>query len=150
MTGQPFDGHLSNSLRIGDADRERAQALLADHYAAGRLDKDEYDQRLDQIWGARTHAELMPVFRDLPGPGGPDPRRPSGPYSTPAGRARFAPPASRGWARRIPGPLLVLLAALAAVVVLAHLPLILVGLGVWFFFLRGGACGSRMHPSRRW
>ena len=92
----------------------------------------------------------MPVFRDLPGPGGPTPgarrartrRRPR--------RARFAPPASRGWARRIPGPLLVLLVVLGVVAVLANLPLILVGLGVWFFFLRGGACGSRMHPSRRW
>jgi hypothetical protein len=46
--------------------------------------------------------------------------------------------------------LLVLLVALGVVAVLANLPLILVGLGVWFFFFRGGACGSRMHPSRRW
>ena len=50
-------------LRIGDADRERAQAILGDHYAAGRLDKDEYDQRLDQIWAARTRAELAPQLR---------------------------------------------------------------------------------------
>lgn len=150
MTGQPFDGHFSDGLRIGDADRERAQARLADHYAAGRLGKDEYDERLDQIWAARTHAELMPVFRDLPGPGGPAPRRAPGPYSTPTSRARFAPPPARAWVRRLPGPLLVLLVALGVVAVLANLPLILVGLGVWFFFFRGGTCGSRMHPSRRW
>ena len=31
-------GEPSDALRIGDADRERAQALLADHFAAGRLD----------------------------------------------------------------------------------------------------------------
>ncbi len=147
MTGQPLDGRFPDGLRIGDADRERAQARLADHFAAGRLDKDEYDERLDQVWAARTHAELVPVFRDLPGPGGPDPR---GPYSTPTSRARLGPPPSRGWARRIPAPLLVLLVALGVVAVLAHLPLILVGLGVWFFFVRGGACGSRLHPSRRW
>jgi hypothetical protein len=148
--GQFPDGQFPEGLRIGDADRERAQARLADHYAAGRLDKDEYDQRLDQIWGARTHAELMPVFRDLPGPGGPDPRRSAAAYSTPSSRARFTSPPSRGWARRLPGPLLVLLVALGVVVVLTNLPLILVGLGVWFFFFRGGACGSRMHSSRRW
>ncbi len=150
MTGQPLDGHFSDGLRIGDADRERAQARLADHYAAGRLDKDEYNERLDQIWAARTRAELTPVFRDLPGPGGPAPQPARGPFSTPTSRARFAPPPSRSRARRLPGPLLVLLVALGVVVALANLPLILVGLGVWFFFLRGGACGSRTHPSRRW
>ena len=142
MSAQP-------GLRIGDADRERAQAMLADHYAAGRLDKDEYDQRLDQIWAARTRAELAPVFGDLPGA----PRPPSGTaYSTAAGRARFnPPPRSRSWARRIPMPLLVLLVVLGVLLALANLPWILVGLGVWFFFFRGGACGARrVHASRRW
>ena len=142
MSAQP-------GLRIGDADRERAQAMLADHYAAGRLDKDEYDQRLDQIWAARTRAELAPVFGDLPGA----PRPPGGTaYSTAAGRARFnPPPRSRPWARRIPMPLLVLLVVLGALLALANLPWILVGLGVWFFFFPGGACGARrVHASRRW
>lgn len=134
-------------LRIGDADRERAQAILADHYAAGRLDKDEYDQRLDQIWAARTRAELAPVFLDLPGA----PRPPGGAaYSTAAGRARFNPP-PRSWASRMPAPLLVLLVVLGVIAVMANLPLILVGLGVWFFFFRGAGCGARrVHPSRRW
>ena len=138
-------------LRIGDADRERAQAKLADHYAAGRLDKDEYDQRLDQIWAARTRAELAPVFLDLPGA----PRPPAGTaYSTAAGRARFNPPPrsrARSWASRMPAPLLVLLVVLGVAVALANLPLILIGLGVWFFFFRGGACGARrVHQSRHW
>jgi Domain of unknown function (DUF1707) len=144
MSSQP-------GLRIGDADRERAQAMLADHYAAGRLDKDEYDQRLDQIWAARTRAELAPVFLDLPGAA-----RASGgaPYSAAAGRARFNPaPRSgvRSWTSRMPAPLLVLLVVLGAIAVMANLPLILVGLGVWFFFFRGAGCGARrVHPSRRW
>lgn len=141
-------------LRIGDADRERAQALLADHYAAGRLDKDEYDLRLDQIWAARTRAELAPVFTDLPGasrPPGADGRQYSTAYSTAAGRARFnPPPRARSWASRLPAPLLVLLVVLGSIVALANLPIILVGLGVWFFFLRGGACSRRVHSSRRW
>ncbi len=135
-------------LRIGTADRERAQAILGDHYAAGRLDKDEYDQRLDQIWAARTRAELAPVFRDLPGA----PRPPGRPvYSTAAARARFNPPPRRSWLGRMPTPLLVLLVVLGAVAVMANLPLILVALGVWFFFFRG-SCGStrRMHSGRHW
>ncbi len=45
-------------LRIADSDRERAMADLAMHYADGRLDHEEYDERLDAIWTARTRADL--------------------------------------------------------------------------------------------
>ncbi len=104
----------SEQLRIGDAEREQAQSRLSDHYAAGRLDHDEYSQRLDQVWAARTRAELDPVFGDLPGPGSPrvrprvvplldagratthdgpaTPREPAaGAAAGPAGRARCGP-----------------------------------------------------------
>ena len=46
----------------------------------------------------------------------------------------------------MPLPLLVVLVVLGAVVVATNLPWILVGLGVWFFFVRGGGC--RSHPRR--
>jgi len=138
----------SADVRIGDAERERAQSTLSDHYAAGRLDHDEYSERLDRIWAARTRAELDPVFTDLPGAAGPSPH-PSYPFSTPASRR----PASttRHRSSRPPLPLLVLLLVLGTIAVATHLPLILVGLGVWFFFLRGGGCRSQAwsHP-RRW
>ena len=55
-------------IRIGDADRERAMADLAMHYADGRLDHEEYDERLDAIWTARTKADLRVLFDDLPRP----------------------------------------------------------------------------------
>jgi len=55
-------------LRIADSDRERAMADLAMHYADGRLDHEEYDERLDAIWTARTHADLRVLFDDLPRP----------------------------------------------------------------------------------
>jgi hypothetical protein len=42
---------------------------------------------------------------------------------------------------------LVLLAVLLAVTMVTHLPLILVGIGVWFLLSRG-SCGPRHH--RRW
>jgi len=141
-----MSAHPEERLRIGDAERERAQARLADHYAEGRLDHDEYSQRLDQVWAARTRAELDPVFADLPG-GGPGPRA-AYPYSTPASRRPSA--ATRSRRPRPPLPLMVLLVVLAGVAVVTHLPWILVGLGVWFFFLRGGGCHGRAVHSRRW
>jgi hypothetical protein len=136
---------MSPEVRIGDAEREQAQADLGEHYAAGRLDHDEYSQRLDQVWAARTRSELAPVFRDLPGPG---PMGATGiggavgAWSTPAQRRTSMPPRRPG--PRVPVPLLVLLVVLGVVAVVTHLPIILIGLGVWFFFLRGGAhCRSR-------
>ena len=55
-------------LRIGDAERERAATALGEHYAQGRITAEEHTERLEQVWAARTRAELQPVFRDLPGP----------------------------------------------------------------------------------
>jgi hypothetical protein len=55
-------------IRISDNDRERAMADLAMHYADGRLDHEEYDERLDAIWTARTRADLAVLFDDLPRP----------------------------------------------------------------------------------
>lgn len=52
--------------RIGDAERDQAVHLLGEHYAAGRLTKDEYDERVDAAWTARTRAGLDPLFWDLP------------------------------------------------------------------------------------
>lgn len=59
--------------RIGDAEREAANARLGDHFAAGRLDHEEYDERLDAIWSARTRADLDQVFWDLPALAAPRP-----------------------------------------------------------------------------
>jgi hypothetical protein len=53
-------------LRIGDAERDAAAAALGEHYAAGRLTKDEYDERIDRVWEAKYDGELAPLFSDLP------------------------------------------------------------------------------------
>jgi Domain of unknown function (DUF1707) len=55
-------------LRIGDSEREAAVAALGDHYAAGRLSKEEYDERAARAWEARTRSALWPLFSDLPRP----------------------------------------------------------------------------------
>lgn len=63
--------------RIGDAERDVATARLADHFAAGRLDHEEYDERLDAIWSARTRADLDQVFWDMPALAAPRPAPPA-------------------------------------------------------------------------
>ena len=133
MTPRPSPS--SDGLRIGDAEREQAAAELADHYAQGRLDRDEHAERLDLVWAARTRAELTPVFADLPRPGHTAPSR--------AGTSRSA-----GSRQRLPVPVVVVLAVLAAIAVVAHLPLVLIGAAVWFFAFRG--CAARRPHRARW
>jgi hypothetical protein len=52
--------------RIGDAERDRAVQELQAHHAAGRLDLAEFDERMQAALQARTNADLVPLFRDLP------------------------------------------------------------------------------------
>jgi hypothetical protein len=53
-------------LRISDTDRDQAAAALSAHYAEGRLDDAELDQRLNTVYSARTRSELEAVMADLP------------------------------------------------------------------------------------
>ena len=53
-------------LRASDEDRERAAAALGVHYAAGRLDQSELDQRLKAAYAARDQSQLQGLLADLP------------------------------------------------------------------------------------
>jgi Domain of unknown function (DUF1707) len=53
-------------LRIGDAEREAAAEQLREHFVAGRLTLDELDERLGEIFTARTQDQLSRVMADLP------------------------------------------------------------------------------------
>ena len=55
------------SVRIGDAERDQAVEILRDHMAEGRLEYQEFTDRVDQVLAARTQAELDLPFVDLPG-----------------------------------------------------------------------------------
>jgi hypothetical protein len=57
---------MAQEFRIGDAEREQAVSALGEHYLAGRLTKDEYDERAAAAWEAKTASALDPLFRDLP------------------------------------------------------------------------------------
>jgi len=112
-------------LRISDADREAAIASLGEHYAAGRLDKDEFDERSDAVWSAKTGADLAPIFADLE----PQPVRE-------AGRERGAqrPRGRRGW---LPVPFVPVLLVLIALTALTHVPFVLLlVVGCFFFYGR--------------
>jgi hypothetical protein len=54
------------AARIGDIERERAVAQLREHMAAGRLDSAEFEERMTAALQAKTQADLVPLFADLP------------------------------------------------------------------------------------
>ena len=67
--GQRLAADGRAQLRASDVDRERAAEVLKSGYADGRLTKEEYDAHLNQVYAARTNADLMAVTSQLPGGG---------------------------------------------------------------------------------
>ena len=120
-------------LRIGDADREAAVSTLGEHYAAGRLTKDEFDERSDQAWAARTASQLWPLFVDLPRPqaAGSATRAPQAVRPQPRRGGRGGHP---GW--RFGGAFAPILAVVAVLVVLTNLPVFLLVFLIWVFLAR--------------
>ncbi|MDQ7903308.1 DUF1707 domain-containing protein [Phytohabitans sp. ZYX-F-186] len=57
---------MSGELRASDEDRHRVVDALHRHTEAGRLSLDEFTERVDSAYAARTLAELAAVTRDLP------------------------------------------------------------------------------------
>jgi hypothetical protein len=55
-----------SELRIGHAEREAAATHLRENYAQGRLTLDEFNQRLDAVFGATTRGQLDALIADLP------------------------------------------------------------------------------------
>jgi hypothetical protein len=53
-------------IRASDADRDRIAAALGDHHADGRLTLEEFQERLDQAYAAKTLGELDDLMADLP------------------------------------------------------------------------------------
>ncbi len=62
------------ALRASDDDRERVAVVLREAYAAGRLTNEEFTERLDATYAARTFGDLVPLTADLPAHEEGDPR----------------------------------------------------------------------------
>ena len=67
-----FRGAYSDQhLRVSDAERQAVADRLSEHFAAGRLDQAEFDDRVGRAMSAKTRADLGGLFADLPETGAP-------------------------------------------------------------------------------
>jgi hypothetical protein len=53
-------------IRASDSDRDKTATLLREHHAAGRLTPEEFNERLDKTFAAKTLGELDDLLSDLP------------------------------------------------------------------------------------
>ena len=63
IVGRVSDEHLD--MRATDADRDAAGAVVAAAVSDGRLTLDEMPDRLERVFAARTHGDLVAITRDL-------------------------------------------------------------------------------------
>jgi Domain of unknown function (DUF1707) len=56
-------------MRASDADRDTVVADLGEHFQAGRLTTEEFDERTGRALTARTWGELRELLTDLPATG---------------------------------------------------------------------------------
>ena len=95
-SSQQWTRRLRNSdqhIRVSDADRNAVAEVLTKHYADGRLDQAEFDERVGQTMAAKTRGDLAGLFDDLPEVDegdtdgtGPDPVGPTRAYRPRRGR----------------------------------------------------------------
>lgn len=125
----------SGPIRIGDAERDQAVVVLSDHFVAGRLTQEEFEERSNEATRARYDVDLTPLFADLPEP---EPaQQASRKWSSGSGPHRSRP---------IPPPLLILAPLLVGLVV-ASVALAAPGL-LWIMFWIVMFSGPINH--RRW
>ena len=130
-------------LRIGDTERDQAVAELSEHFVAGRLTQDEFEERSGQATLARYAEDLAPLFADLPEPATLQPERGTWSPGFRAGPHRF---------RQGPPPLLFLAPLLMVGLVIAAVsfaaPWILWML-FWIVMFSGPYNHRRWHHSNR-
>jgi hypothetical protein len=137
-------GHPSGSLRVSDADRDRAIAELSEHYQAGRLTTEELEDRTGRALQARTTADLAALFTDLPW------RQASATGAT----ATSAVSAARAWPARVPVAPVTILAVVAVLALLSghlfHIAWVPVVAIIVVRLLAGGRSRREARDSRHW
>lgn len=124
-------GPRDRSLRAADSDRDAVAEVLREQHSLGRIDTEEFQERIDRCYAAKTYAQLDDLVADFPGQEQPAP----------------AGPAYRRRSRAVPILLVVL-----ALIVLSHGFLLFLAIPLFFFvfrpMMRGrggfgcGFCGS--------
>jgi uncharacterized protein DUF1707 len=61
-------------LRVSDAERDAVISELGEHYQTGRLDTEEFGERMDAAAKARTRGDLDRLLTDLPRSPAPAPK----------------------------------------------------------------------------
>jgi hypothetical protein len=134
-----FRGLYSDQqMRVSDAERQAAADRLAEHFADGRLDQAEFDERAGLAMSAKTLADLSALFADLPETGAP---------ARSAGQAAPEGP-QRGHHR----PVLSLVLIVVIILVAAH-AVLFAGPWLWLGILAAGVLFAtrgvrRSHPSQ--
>ena len=106
-------GYPSGSMRVSDADRDRAIAELSEHYQAGRITTEEFEDRSGGALQARTTADLADLFTDLP-------RRQAPMTGATTGAASTAPAGpAKSWPARVPVAPVIILAVVAVLALLS-------------------------------
>jgi hypothetical protein len=82
-----------HSVRVGTDEREAAVRALGEHFSEGRLDPQEYEERMSAAYAARFVADLDALFTDLPRA---HPALAPSPSGVPARAAEAAPDAPYG------------------------------------------------------
>jgi hypothetical protein len=137
---------VNREMRASDQDREHVVETLRTHYTEGRLNLEEFDERVARAYESKTLGELLDLTTDLPG------EVSLGPVKAPA------EPERETGLSRLPRGLLPLAAALGALVLVSSIawsgianqghhhyvvvfpwPLLL----ILFFFLRRGGRSYR-------
>jgi len=112
MNVTPRD-YPAGEMRVSDADRDRAVSELSEHFQAGRLTSEEFDERSGLALRARTGSDLSALFADLPQPGAP--ATPATPVAVGGG-----PPVPRVSRPLLAAPVVIALAVLAAIFASGH------------------------------
>jgi hypothetical protein len=99
----PTGDFQRSAIRVSDTERDQAVAELTEHYQAGRLTLEEFDDRSSQALQAKTGSDLGALFTDLPKGAAPSVLAQARPTATdiPAGLGRR--PAGPSTARMIIG-----------------------------------------------
>jgi hypothetical protein len=122
FSGQGRRPVAPDQLRVSDAERQEIADALGKHFADGRLDRDELDERVHRAMSAKTRADFAGLLDDLP------------PAGAPAG-ATVPPPRRR---RRLASPILLAVAVLVIVASFSapwwHVPWLAIFVLAFLFF----------------